>query len=565
LIVVKASVSEKKSNWKELVFEIGLIAVFLAVKNRNGQEILLDTLLLILGAKEIASEKLIRVYTVTIATALFVTIGASLLGIIENLSYAQPGRMTRMAFGIGYPTDFGAHVLFLLLCYFYLRRKKIQYVELAITVLIGGLIYIFCGARTNALCIWLLAGVLFYTKIRRDDAKKRKKEYEMASWFSGLLASAGTICAAGILILSMLYTKGSSIFLKLDSILSQRLSFSQKGMEVYGFSIFGQYIPMQGNGGSTETPLNYFFLDSSYISILLQYGLIMFVMILILWGIIGLRARKEKDWVYIDWADMDKDGPLCAEQMLYAACFRVMAEISEQLGKDGNVYRQEYEKLTAAIEKFFWDEEKGAYIDSFTSGKRNVTRHANIFAILFDIADKQKQEKILTNVLENDEIPAITTPYFNFFELDVLCQMGKLTEVLDKIRSYWGGMLDLGAVTFWEEYDPSVPKEEQYDMYGDHFGKSLCHAWAASPIYFLAKYFAGLDLVNKDGVTYVLKPQMQYFTDLDCTLPVGSHGTVRLIWDGEYLDVTPDADGGVLELGETKFSLVRGETRRVRI
>lgn len=68
-------------------------------------------------------------------------------------------------------------------------------------------------------------------------------------------------------------------------------------------------------------------------------------------------------------------------------------EISEQLGKDGNVYRQEYEKLTAAIEKFFWDEEKGAYIDSFTSGKRNVTRHANIFAILFDIADKQKQEK----------------------------------------------------------------------------------------------------------------------------------------------------------------------------
>ena len=35
---------------------------------------------LILGAKEIASEKLIRVYTVTIATALFVTIGASFAG-----------------------------------------------------------------------------------------------------------------------------------------------------------------------------------------------------------------------------------------------------------------------------------------------------------------------------------------------------------------------------------------------------------------------------------------------------------------------------------------------------
>ena len=194
-----------------------------------------------------------------------------------------------------------------------------------------------------------------------------------------------------------------------------------------------------------------------------------------------------------------------------------------------------------------------------------MTRHANIFAVLFSIADAAKQEKILANVLENDAIPAITTPYFNFFELDVLCQMGRLDVVLDKLRSYWGGMLDLGAVTFWEEYDPSVPKEEQYDMYGDHFGKSLCHAWAASPIYFLARYFVGLDLVNKEGEAYVLRPQLQYFSELDCTLPVGDHGTVRLVWDGEYLEVTADADGGILELGEERISLVRGEVRRVKI
>ncbi len=31
------------------------------------------------------------------------------------------------------------------------------------------------------------------------------------------------------------------------------------------------------------------------------------------------------------------------------------------------------------------------------------------------------------------------------------------------------------------------------------------------------------------------------------------------------LEVTPNADGGVLELGEQKLSLVRGETRRVKI
>ena len=85
------------------------------------------------------------------------------------------------------------------------------------------------------------------------------------------------------------------------------------------------------------------------------------------------------------------------------------------------------------------------------------------------------------------------------------------------------------------------------------------------PDLFPGKIFCRLDLVNKDGVTYILKPQMQYFTELDCTLPVGSNGVMRLVWDGEILEITPNADGGILELGEQKLSLVRGETRRVKI
>ena len=279
----------------------------------------------------------------------------------------------------------------------------------------------------------------------------------------------------------------------------------------------------------------------------------------------GFLVGRENDWIYIDWADMDKTGALCAEQMLFAACWQTMAKVSAALGEENPEYMEKYEKLIGQIRKLYWDQEKGAFIDSFESGKRNVTRHANIFAILFHIATQEEQEKILANVIKNDAIPAITTPYFNFFELDMLCQTGNLEFVLNKIRNYWGGMLDRGAVTFWEEFDPEAPVETQYDMYGDRFGKSLCHAWAASPIYFLAKYFAGLDLVNKDGVTYILKPQMQYFTELDCTLPVGSNGVMRLVWDGEILEITPNADGGILELGEQKLSLVRGETRRVKI
>ena len=209
----------------------------------------------------------------------------------------------------------------------------------------------------------------------------------------------------------------------------------------------------------------------------------------------GFLIGREKDWIYIDWADLDKEGPLCAEQMLLAACYKAMAAVAAVV--EGSVctasaeYNGKYVELVKKIDRFYWDNDQSAYMDSFCSGKRHVTRHANIFAVLYGIADPDRQAQIVDSVLLNDNIPAITTPYFKFYELDVLCRMGRYAEVLEQIKAYWGGMLARGAVTFWEEYDPNVPEEEQYDMYGDKFGKSLCHAWAASPIYLLAKYFAG--------------------------------------------------------------------------
>ncbi|WP_368356887.1 hypothetical protein [Ruminococcus sp. RTP21358st1_A5_RTP21358_211008] len=97
-------------------------------------------------------------------------------------------------------------------------------------------------------------------------------------------------------------------------------------------------------------------------------------------------------------------------------------------------------------------------------------------------------------------------------------------------------MLDRGAVTFWEEFDPEAPVETQYDMYGDRFGKSLCHAWAASPIYFLAKYFMGLKFTGVGGKEFVVEPHTEFFDSFDCTLPV-AEGKVHIVWDGKELKV----------------------------
>ena len=59
-------------------------------------------------------------------------------------------------------------------------------------------------------------------------------------------------------------------------------------------------------------------------------------------------------------------------------------------------------------------------------------------------------------MLENDEITKITTPYFEGFELDVMGKIGRFDYIENMIKTYWKGMLDLGATTVWEEYNPSL-------------------------------------------------------------------------------------------------------------
>jgi len=261
----------------------------------------------------------------------------------------------------------------------------------------------------------------------------------------------------------------------------------------------------------------------------------------------GFIYGRERDWIFIDWSDMDKDGVICAEQILLLKCYQVMQTLSEMLGKDASIYKNAFTELKEQITKFFWNEEKGAFIDCYQSGKNNVTRHANIFAILFDLVEEEKVQSIVKNVLFNPEITQITTPYFKFFELDALCKLGYLKEVFHTMKSYWGSMLERGAVTFWEEFDPTKEAPEQYSMYGDPFGKSLCHAWGASPIYLLGRYFLGIYPLTPGYDTFAVEPKLEFFKSLDCVIPV-KNGSVMIKYDGEHLQVTSDREGGILRL-----------------
>ena len=227
----------------------------------------------------------------------------------------------------------------------------------------------------------------------------------------------------------------------------------------------------------------------------------------------GMMEGLAGDWVFIDWADgLSKKGEVSFEQMLLARSLEAMA-ISAEIAKD-DAGAARYKKLASELKtKIFanyWSDEKHALVHSRVDGKQtdNVTRYANMFGIFFNYFNESQKQDVKQHVLLNDKIQKITTPYMRFYELEALCAMGEQPYVLKEMKDYWGGMLKLGATSFWEQYDPTKKGAEHYAMYGREFGKSLCHAWGASPLYLLGKYYLGVKPLSPAYQTWVVEPNL---------------------------------------------------------
>ena len=219
------------------------------------------------------------------------------------------------------------------------------------------------------------------------------------------------------------------------------------------------------------------------------------------------------------------------------------------------------------INDLYWDEEKHAFIDDYTTGNRNVTRHANIFAILYDLTTEGRKEQIIENVIKNDDVPAIVTPYFKFFELAAMCEIGDFRYVTDMLRSYWGGMVAEGATTFWEKYEPDKKGAEHYAMYDHPYGKSLCHAWGGTtPLYVLGKYILGVRPTAANYERFEVRPCAEALGlgDFSGKVPT-PHGDIEVKVGAGEICVLSETDGGTLVLCGKEYEIEKGKELKVKI
>lgn len=189
--------------------------------------------------------------------------------------------------------------------------------------------------------------------------------------------------------------------------------------------------------------------------------------------------------------------------------------------------------------------------------------HLKQAAALMSIAGTMNSNKAYKKYFAKTEAKGFST-FYGYYMLKAMANAGKYEEAMHVIKLFWGGMLDLGATTFWEDFnldwmknaariDEIVPsgKIDIHGQYGDYCYKgyrhSLCHAWASGPTAWLSQYVLGINILEPGCRTIEIKPHLGNLKWVSGTFPtpLGVISIHHQLTDGGKIITTIDAPKGI--------------------
>ncbi len=143
---------------------------------------------------------------------------------------------------------------------------------------------------------------------------------------------------------------------------------------------------------------------------------------------------------------------------------------------------------------------------------------------MLSLAEMVDCEKISNEVIKPGGAQGFST-FWGFYALKALAKSSDIDAALEIIRTYWGKMIDMGATTFWEDFDigwtenatriDEPLKDGKVDIHGDcgedcceGLRQSLCHGWASGPTPFLMEYVAGIKIMEPGCRVMEINPKL---------------------------------------------------------
>lgn len=259
-----------------------IVLILLLITWRTSKEFSLFSMgIFVLGARNVDFKRIIKIYFYVGMLLLAFVVISAMGGLIRNLVYRRDmTNIVRQSFGIAYPTDFAAHVLYLILAYAYLKFGKIKWYDYAVFLAAAVFLVKFSDARLSAYAIILSIPVLWI-------GQRAQTDHLLSRFIASFYWTVPILSAYLVIIASYFFTPSNKTLTKVNNASSGRLFLGHKAISEYGFSMFGKQIIEHGWGGanglkmSQNAPANYFFVDSSFLRMTILYGIIMAIIILL--------------------------------------------------------------------------------------------------------------------------------------------------------------------------------------------------------------------------------------------------------------------------------------------
>lgn len=238
----------------------------------------------------------------------------------------------------------------------------------------------------------------------------------------------------------------------------------------------------------------------------------------------GDNKEKLDGTRFLDWPSSENpQGVHAGLQAMMILSLRTGAELSRILGDDETA--ELCEKTVKKLQQYVPDP--------------NGSKQA---AALMALADLMPAEKANKEVLSVGGAKNFST-FYGYYMLQAMAKAGDYEGALHNIRQYWGAMLDLGATTFWEDFNldwlPNAASIDELvapgkkDIHGDYgaycyegFRHSLCHGWASGPTAWLTEHVLGIEVVAPGCKEIKLTPHLGDLDYAEGTFPT----PMGLVW-----------------------------------
>ena len=274
---------------KEMIMSAIILIAFIVPAIVTDYSFLFWIGFMIVGAKGVDFNKILKVYIFLGTVLLLAAIIASQVGWIENLVYVvwRNEQITyRNSFGIVYPTDFAAHVFYLLIAGVCLSEDKLTWGKIINFLIPIWFLMDKCDAKTSCICMVLMASMLMCVYLFKNKIK--------SNWFYHLLNMIPIGLAGLFLALSHIYDSSNQLMVRLNQLLSERLMHSNNAVTLYDYKLFGQNVEEVPYGGTIIQSYGYFFIDDSYLRIAILYGVVLLLVVLAIFWLCGVKAIKYK-------------------------------------------------------------------------------------------------------------------------------------------------------------------------------------------------------------------------------------------------------------------------------